>query len=89
MMFFTEGGHRPYFLTKPVAIWLEKQLDFPNWTETEIRSMAVTHISEWAEDNKLLDGNYSTELHAGGTMALGTGIPVIDRDSLNMFPLEF
>src|SRR5690606_10213804 len=30
---FTEGGHRPNFLTKPVATWLEKHLDLPLWTE--------------------------------------------------------
>ena len=30
---FTDGGsHRPYFVTKPVALWLEQHLDFPNWT---------------------------------------------------------
>src|SRR5690606_15967409 len=71
---FTEGGHRPYFVSKPVAIWLEKQLDFPNWTETEINSMDVTHISEWAKKNKIyMDPGYSNELHSGGTIALRSG----------------
>ncbi|HEX3730086.1 MAG TPA: acetylxylan esterase, partial [Opitutaceae bacterium] len=27
------GGHRPYWVTKPVALWLQRQLHFPNWTE--------------------------------------------------------
>src|SRR6516225_1035019 len=29
-------GHRPYFVTRPVALWLERQLDFPNWTVESI-----------------------------------------------------
>lgn len=87
---FIEGGHRPYFLTKPVAVWLEKHLDFPNWTEAEITSMSVTHISQWAKENKLkMDPGYANELHGGGTMALGTGVPVIARDSFNVFPLKY
>jgi hypothetical protein len=24
------GGHRPYFVTRPVGEWLNAQLDFPN-----------------------------------------------------------
>jgi hypothetical protein len=86
---FTEGGHRPNFLTKPVAIWLEKQLDFPNWTEPGIQAMSVTHISDWARTNGVeLDPNYSNEMREGGTMALGTGIPALSRNELNVFTLD-
>lgn len=86
---FTEGGHRPNFVTKPVAIWLEKQLDFPNWTEADIRSMPVTHISEWARTNGVeLDRSYSSEIREGGTNALGTGIPAPSRKDLSVFTQE-
>lgn len=33
------GGHEPYFLTKPVALWLEDKLKFPNWTKKDIQAM--------------------------------------------------
>jgi dienelactone hydrolase len=85
---FTEGGgHRPYFLTKPAALWLEKHLDFPNWTSAQIEAMPETHISEWAETNHVpMDKLYATELREGGTMALGAGVPVVPHDVLNAIP---
>lgn len=86
---FTEGGHRPYFVTKPVIIWLEKQLDFPNWSEEEINKMPVTHISEWAKENNVsLDPTYLNEMSHGGTMALGIGIPAPTRNDLSVFTQE-
>jgi dienelactone hydrolase len=80
---FTEGGgHRPYFLTKPVALWLEKRLQFPLRKED-----GETHISEWAVKNHvLMDNLYATELREGGTMAYGTGIPGVSRELLNAVP---
>jgi hypothetical protein len=86
---FTEGGHRPHFMTKPVAIWLEKQIDFPAWTEETIRDMPVTHISEWAKRNGVeIERRYSIEFREGGNMALGDGIPALSRDDLSVFTKE-
>jgi dienelactone hydrolase len=86
---FTGGGHRPNFVTKPVALWLEKQLDFPFWSEAQIQSMPVTHISEWAHKNNVeLDHMYASEMREGGTMALGTGVPSPSRQQLNVFTDE-
>jgi dienelactone hydrolase len=77
-------GHRPYFLTRPVALWLEERLHFPNWTPESIRHMPETHISEWAQQNRVfMDKAYATEIREGGTPALGSGIPGVSRDSLN------
>lgn len=86
---FTEGAHRPYFVTKPVARWLHRQLDFPNWTDTGIAAMPTTHISEWAKANGVeLDRLYATEEREGGTPALGTGIPALSRQDLSVFTSE-
>lgn len=79
------GGHRPYFVTRPVALWLEKRLSFPN----SLAAMAETHISEWAAANHVaMDNQYATELREGGTMALGTGVPGVAHDLLNALPPE-
>jgi dienelactone hydrolase len=76
------GGHRPYFLTKPVAEWLEKRLKFPMW-----QPGGETHISEWAAKNHVtMDNLYATELREGGTMALGTGVPGVVHDLLDALP---
>jgi hypothetical protein len=85
---FTEGsGHRPYFLTRPAASWLEQHLGFPNWTKAQIEAMGETHISEWAAANHVAtDKAYATELREGGTMALGIGVPGVLHDQLNALP---
>jgi dienelactone hydrolase len=78
------ASHRPYFVTRAVALWLHRQLRFPNWTEEAIGRMPETHISEWAlAHNAPMDPGYSNEQREGGTRALGEGIPVPSRDDLN------
>jgi hypothetical protein len=62
------GGHRPYWLTRPAALWLEKRLQFPNWTAESIARMGETHIMDWAERNHVaMDKLHAPELREGGT----------------------
>jgi dienelactone hydrolase len=83
---FTTGAHRPYFVTRPVVAWLERVLDFPNWTGPAIDAMPTTHISEWASANGVeLDRQYATEEREGGTPALGTDVPALSRADLSVF----
>lgn len=89
---FTDGGsHRPYFVTKPAAVWLEKQLHFPHWTEASVQAMPVTHISEWsAKTGVPVDKMYATEDREGGALAIGDGVPGIEREQLSVFtPAEW
>ncbi len=84
--FHPDGSHRPYFVTKPVALWLNHHLHFPNWTAAEIERMPETHISEWGKTNGVfVDKSYSSEQREGGTMALGKDVPGIAREKLNVF----
>lgn len=86
VMFHPGTGHRPYFVTRPVALWLENKLDFPNWTAEEIGRMPATHISEWAAANSVeMDPLYATEHREGGTPALGSRIPAVRRTDLHVF----
>ena len=76
------------FVTRPVALWLEKHLSFPNWTAESIARMPETHILEWAEKGGVfIDKPYATELREGGTRALGTDIPAVPHDDMNALPL--
>jgi dienelactone hydrolase len=85
--FTPDGGHRPYFLTKPVALWLQEKLNFPNWTKKQIQAMPETHISGWAVQNHLQTAVTSAYEHgAGGTMALGNDVPAVPRDTLFAVP---
>ena len=82
-------GHRPYFVTRPVALWLEGQLQFPNWTREEIERMPETHIAEWERrEGVTIEPAYDTELREAGIHALGTGIPGLTREQLTAVPLE-
>ncbi|HEX4229960.1 MAG TPA: prolyl oligopeptidase family serine peptidase [Bryobacteraceae bacterium] len=85
--FAPNGGHRPYFLTKPVALWLEEKLKFPNWTRKEVEAMPETHISDWAIAKGLKAKTSENYEHGeGGTMALGTDIPAVSREELHALP---
>ena len=87
--FEPNASHRPFFVTRPVALWLEKQLDFPNWTIEQIRKLPETHISEWARTNRVeMDPLYATEEREGGARALGTGVPALSRKDLSVFTSE-
>jgi dienelactone hydrolase len=79
-------GHRPFFVTQPVASWLERQLDFPNWREADLEKMPVTHVSEWARAQHVeMDPLYATEHREGGARALGIGVPGLGRTDLSVF----
>jgi dienelactone hydrolase len=78
-----EISHRPFFVTRDVAQWLEQKLDFPNWTADQIEKMPTTHISAWAAENQVaMDRGYISEDREGGTQALGEGVPGLPREAL-------
>jgi dienelactone hydrolase len=82
--FTPDGGHRPYFITRPVAEWFNRQLRFPTW---DAIAHDETHISEWAaKTGAPMDKLYATEHREGGAIALGKNIPYISHDQLNVLP---
>lgn len=44
--FLPGGGHRAYFLTKPVAVWLNEQLRFPRWRNGELNGLGETTLPD-------------------------------------------
>lgn len=79
-------SHRPFFVTRPVALWLEQKLDFPNWTSATIEHLPQTHISRWAAAGAVaIDRLYATEDREGGTQALDENVPALSRGVLNVF----
>ncbi|SRR5581483_903920 len=85
--FTPDGGHRPYFVTKPVALWLEEQLHFPNWTKKDIEAMRETHVMDWAAKNGVTTpSSLKNENGEGGAMALDNDIPAVPRADLHAVP---
>ena len=83
----TNCGHRPYWLTRPVVEWLEKQIDFPNWTPEKIRALPAIRIGDWAAARHVpMDKLYATERREAGTPALDDNVPGYSRDSLDILP---
>lgn len=81
------AGHRPYFVTKPVARWLERQLDFPHWDDPAIVALPETHIAPWAKSQAVdLDPRYAIEHREGGTRAIGAHVPGLRREQLFVIP---
>lgn len=81
------GGHRAYFLTRPVALWLNDKLKFPDWTKKQIEAMPETHMSDWMIKNHLRTAtDPAYEKGEGGLMALGDNIPAVPRDDLHAVP---
>jgi len=82
-------GHRPYWLTRPVVAWLEKEIDFPNWTEAGIASMPTIKIGDWAATNRVaIEKQYATDLREGGTPALDAKAPGYTREMLSVLTPE-
>jgi dienelactone hydrolase len=83
------AGHRPNFVTRPAALWLEGQLHFPNWTDASIRAMGEVHISEWAaQAGSHIGASFANELSEGGVRALDAGVPYLKREQLQALPTE-
>ncbi|HUR56330.1 MAG TPA: acetylxylan esterase [Opitutaceae bacterium] len=84
--FVPATSHRPYFVTRPVALWLERQLDLPRFTAASLHELPETHISEWVAMHGIaVDNLYATEEREGGTRGIGTGVPGYERESLSVF----
>lgn len=87
--FIPDVSHRPSWVTRPAALWLQKTLHFPGWTEAEIQQMPETRISVWAAKNHVdMDRGYSQEEREGGVMALGDDVPNVPRADLNVLPMD-
>jgi dienelactone hydrolase len=80
-------GHRPFFVTRPVALWLEKTLDLPAWTAKQMEQMGTTHIGTWAKQHGIeMDRLYATEHREAGAQGLGEHMPGFKRDQLRALP---
>jgi dienelactone hydrolase len=89
---FTDGtGHRPYFLTRPVAAWLAAELGFPGWTAATVRALPEVRIGDWARTHGIaIDASLASEEREGGTLAVGDDVPGFQREDLSVFsPVEW
>lgn len=86
--FVPDVSHRPSWVTRPAAIWMQAKLGFPGWTSSSLAAMPETHVSEWAAANGVdIDRGSLREEREGGIRELGRGYPNIPRADLDALPL--
>jgi dienelactone hydrolase len=84
-----EAGHRPNFVTRPAALWLNDKVNFLNWTDAAIRNFGEVHGSEWAAQTGAHIGpGFQKEVSEGGVRALAADVPNVPRDQLQAVPLD-
>ena len=88
-LFIPDVGHRPSFVTRAAALWLNRQLHFVTTTQQQIEAMPETHIAEWVQATHAgVDLRFFDEPREAGVRALGAGFPAPSRAALTVVPIE-
>jgi len=86
-LWFLGAGHRPSWMTRPAAIWLDQQLHFPNWTEAQIEAFPTIRAIDWVnETGARISHGYQVEQKEGGIQAIDLHLPGLTRDQLTAVP---
>jgi dienelactone hydrolase len=85
--FYPGVGHRPSWVNRDAATWLNARLHFPRWQSISLDSLGETHIAEWAvATGAHINAGYEAEKREGGIHALGHGFPAPTRAQLQVVP---
>jgi dienelactone hydrolase len=85
--FYPGVGHRPSWVNRDAAAWLNARLHFPRWQNISLDSLGQTHISEWAASTSAhINHGYESEKTEGGIYALGSNFPAPTRAQLQAVP---
>jgi dienelactone hydrolase len=86
-IFYPGVGHRPSWVNRDAAKWLNARLHFPLWKNLSLDSLGETHIAEWASmTGATINRGYGTEKTEGGIRALGHGFSAPTRAQLQAVP---
>jgi dienelactone hydrolase len=86
-IWFPGAGHRPSWVTRPAALWLNHQLHFPNWTDAQINALTTTRAADWAAKTGVrVSRGYQVEQKEGGVLALDLDLPGLTREQLKAVP---
>jgi dienelactone hydrolase len=85
--FYPGVGHRPSWVNRDAAAWLNARLHFPRWQNISLNSLGETHIAEWATAaGAHINHGYDSEKTEGGIHALGHGFPAPAQAELQVVP---
>jgi pimeloyl-ACP methyl ester carboxylesterase len=85
--FYAGVGHRPSWVNRDAAEWLNARLRFPNWRGEPIDSLGETHIGAWAAaTGARINHGYETEKTEAGVQAVGRNFPAPEAAQLVAVP---
>ena len=83
--FVPKASHRPAWIMKVAALWLDENLHFPNWTAARIEALPVISIRDWAARvGQSLSKSEMREDRDAGIPAIDVGVPKLREDQLNV-----
>ncbi|HTV10066.1 MAG TPA: prolyl oligopeptidase family serine peptidase [Candidatus Aquilonibacter sp.] len=87
--YFDPGAsHRPSWVTPRAAEWLNQELRFPAWRNTDIGALPTVRIGDWAEQAGVaLSKSSERSDRDAGIIALATNAPALDAERLDVLPL--
>ncbi|WP_260737267.1 alpha/beta hydrolase family protein [Tunturiibacter lichenicola] len=85
--FYPGVGHRPSWVNRDAAAWLNERLHFPRWQNISLDSLGETTASEWAAATGAhINHGFESDKSEGGIRALGHGFPAPTRAQLQVVP---
>jgi len=86
-IFYPGVGHRPSWVDRDAAAWLNARLHFPRWQNIALDSLGETRIADWAvATGATINKGYEVETKEGGIEAVGHGFPAPSIDQLQAVP---
>lgn len=87
--FFDPGAsHRPSWVLKPAAEWLEANLHFADWTPAKVRQLPVVKIGDWAARNGVyLNHGERRQDRDAGLEAIAADVPRLTPEQLDVFSM--
>lgn len=88
--YFDPGAsHRPAWVLKIAAEWLDENLHFANWPMKKLDAMPVIKIRDWAANNGVhLDRSQMREDRDGGLEAIDVNVPKLTPEQLSVLPMS-
>jgi dienelactone hydrolase len=85
--FFPGVGHRPSWVARRGALWLQQQLNFPNWTVAKINAMGEIRVIDWSKSTGAhINRGFESDEREGGILALNAKVPNLPRAELQAVP---
>jgi hypothetical protein len=87
--YFDEGAsHRPEWVMKIAATWLDDELHFADWKTKQIAALPTIKIGDWAAKNGVeLTKSMQREDRDAGLVAIDVNVPQLTPEQLSVLPM--